>query len=227
MPPWYLMAEGLYPEHKNSRQVCSIWLACPLTLIMPGLLCPVSQSSFRSSRYLPRSPLLANPPRALCLIKEISSCLLLNSRDILVVLQQHGRGRVIFLALLDCQAQGWKTPRVSSHCPSSQTWLFPSPLSETPRVSSKALVSPGSVSPLQILWASALIFHAGSREPFPRPCTVPVPLTHLSGSTVIRCPARMGPPVDRLSSTPFESPPVWSCGSAQNRHSTNTRWLTA
>lgn len=139
--------------------------------------------------------------------QEISSCLLLNSRDILVVLQQHGRGRVIFLALLDCQVQGWKTPRVSSHCPSSRTWLFPSPLSETSRVSSKALVSPGSVSPLQILWASALLFHARSRQPFPRSCTVPVPLTHLSGSTVIRCPARMGPPVDGLSLTPFESPP--------------------
>jgi hypothetical protein len=35
------------------------------------------------------------------------------------------------------------------------------------------------------LWASALLFHARSRQPFPRSCTVPVPLTHLSGSTVI------------------------------------------
>lgn len=58
MPPWYLMAEGLYPEHKNSRQVCSIWLTCPLTLTMPGLLCPVSQSNFSSSRYLPSKPSL-------------------------------------------------------------------------------------------------------------------------------------------------------------------------
>lgn len=52
-----------------------------------------------------------------------------------------------------------------------------------------------AVSLLQILWVPVLIYHAGSREPFPRPCTVLASLTHPSGSTVIRCPTWMGPPV--------------------------------
>lgn len=114
------------------------------------------------------SPIRPGPPAS---VKRFFSCLLLNSRDFLVIFEERGRGRV-FLARMDCQVEGWKTPRVNSHCPSSQTSLFSPALSGAPRVSSKVWVSVGSVSPLQTPWEPAPIFHAGSRWPFPSPCVV-------------------------------------------------------
>lgn len=127
-----LVSNGMgsfYPEHQKSMQlnpVSSICPWCPLTLTLPELLqffapfyIQVSDVAGQASKPLSPHSLPILPPRVPC--KEISSCLLLNSRDVLVIFEQRGRGRVIFLAGSNCQEKGWKTLRVNSHCPSSQT----------------------------------------------------------------------------------------------------------
>lgn len=93
----------------QKRQATELHLSCcPLTLTMPGFLyfSPFyNQTSDTAGQAL--KPLFSPSPcqssQDPCLIKEISSCLLLNSRDVLVVFEQRGRGRVIFLAGSDCQ----------------------------------------------------------------------------------------------------------------------------